>query len=119
MVYDTYSYHFMIIIRINTLWIPSDPCDLRPRIIAQPQKNVKTREENYKGSHKSQRPPLDNLDETCIRNHSIIMRSRRGVGDYITNLDERISVCHRIIIIIPYVSYIITVKNIDKFVSPL
>jgi hypothetical protein len=32
---------------------PLNPCDLRQRIIAQPQKNVKTREEKYKDSHKS------------------------------------------------------------------
>lgn len=56
------QYRYMLLLPYNHsesfgfyVFVPPNPCDLRRRIIPQPQKNVKTREENYKDSHKSRR----------------------------------------------------------------
>lgn len=62
----------------------SDPCDLGPRIIAQPQKNVKGHGIKLWGiSQISTTPLIDNLDEICYH-HKVI----------IEDLDEA---CHDII----------------------
>lgn len=95
---DNYSYYILI--------IPSDPCDLRPRIIAQPQKNVKTREENYKGSHKSRLGVAwqSRRDMHHESQYHYEISTRRG------RLSQML-ICHHMNITISYVSYIITVNK--------
>jgi hypothetical protein len=66
----------------------SDPCDLRQRVIAQPPKNVKTREKVHKGGgHFTIRP------EKCQAQP--LRKSRRDVRGYINHKISTRS-CHKI-----------------------
>ena len=77
----------------------SDPCDLRQRVIAQPPKNVKTREKVHKGGghftirpEKCQAQPLrkSRLDLCGYINHNISTRSCHKIStihcDYISTI---------------------------------
>lgn len=76
-----------------------DPCDLRQRVIAQPPKNVKTREKVHKGGRhftirpeKCQAQPLrkSRLDLCGYINHNISTRSCHKIStihcDYISTI---------------------------------